>query len=302
MRTTSVVDILGTRVATARTDHRTHRSPIAHSVVSSNYREGNAIGENFLQRTNSRSPESPENLFHSTHVYSPGQAGLSAWCPVWLAPVKATTDTERERRIEAASEGAIPKVRSSSASISSIRVLVRLPDATPGWWCRRWKRRGGGENHEEAPHTAVNTTSLTEAPGRVSRRSYLCTRTHVQISFFTCLAWVCVRAREHSYLHTRTYDSRLVCVRVTCKLVRRVLCILPVYVKGVLCGCVYNACHILFLLPGCTHTRRIDSWLVHVCRTGVARFGAFVCVCRRLRLSNILLTCWQINLILLTLP
>lgn len=46
--------------------------------------------ENFLPET---------NLFHSTlsaHVFSPGQAGLNAWCPVWLAPVKATTGTKRE--------------------------------------------------------------------------------------------------------------------------------------------------------------------------------------------------------------
>lgn len=105
-------------------------------------------------------------------------------------------------------------------------------------------RRGGGENHEETPHTAVNTTSLTEVPGRVSRRtarrSYLCTRTHAQISFFTCLGClyicVCANACVYSCTRGRTILDLRARARVTCKLVRRVLCILPVYVKGVLCG------------------------------------------------------------------
>lgn len=80
-------------------------------------------------------------------------------------------------------------------------------------------RRGGGENHEETPHTAVNTTSLTEVPGRVSRRtarrSYLCTRTHAQISFFTCLGclYICVCVRTPACIPAHADARFLTCER-----------------------------------------------------------------------------------------
>lgn len=200
-------------------------------------------------------------------------------------------ERKRERQGQRAKERFL---RSVLRRVSSIRVLVRLPDATPGWWCRcrRWKRRGGGENHEETPHTAVNTTSLTEAPGRVSRRFYLCTRTHVQISFFTCLAWVCmyVCARTPIFLHTQTYDSRFVCV---CVCVSRVnwcgmfFASCPFMWKVCCAGaCGTFAIFFSYYLPAHIHGGSIlDSCMYE---TDVARFEVFACACHRLCLSNIL--------------